>query len=553
MAPSTEPRLDDSDSDTSSLSDPLDTTNDEGWEDIEQDEEPLTIISLLDEATFPDAQSMLAHCRDTHGLDIWKLRQEFALDYLGLVRLVNYIRTEVKAGHTRPDVSSKALFDDEKYLKPVLEDDALLYSLDDVFEEDVSGAPLSEVEQLREQLETLQSQFSAYREQVQNAMLDRIEQSAPPQESSASLVDAAAQAKDRGSNNAEQFDKAYFQSYSYNAIHESMIKDRIRTDTYRDFIYDHKHLFKDKVVLDVGCGTGILSMFCAKAGARLVIAVDNSGIIDKARENVFTNGLQDVVKCVRGKIEEVTLPVPKVDVIVSEWMGYCLLYESMLDSVIYARDKYLAADGLMVPSHATLRIAPLADSDLKASHIDFWRDVYGFDMTAMLEKAHEEALVRLADEKELAGESVAFLELDLHRTTVDDLTFTKPFATTWKDGFKILEGFVIWFDIFFQTSRSESIAAGMTAAEAKEKGVVAFSTGPHSEATHWQQGIFLIKDPVDEFVGGDSITGEVTYLKKQGQERSLDIDIAWAKAAVVSDKDKEKDKQRVKKQRWILD
>ena len=75
-----------------------------------------------------------------------------------------------------------------------------------------------------------------------------------------------------------------------------MLKDTVRTDAYRDFIYEHKHLFKDKVILDVGCGTGILSMFCAKAGAKLVVAVDNSDIIDRARANVFDNGLQDVIK-----------------------------------------------------------------------------------------------------------------------------------------------------------------------------------------------------------------------------------------------------------------
>jgi protein arginine N-methyltransferase 3 len=79
-------------------------------------------------------------------------------------------------------------------------------------------------------------------------------------------------------------------------IHEIMLKDTVRTDAYRDFIYNNKHLFKDKVVLDVGCGTGILSMFCAKAGAKMVIAVDNSNIINKAREIVFGNGLDGVVK-----------------------------------------------------------------------------------------------------------------------------------------------------------------------------------------------------------------------------------------------------------------
>ena len=50
-----------------------------------------------------------------------------------------------------------------------------------------------------------------------------------------------------------------------------------------------------------------------------------------------------VIKLVRGKVEEVTLPdgIENVDIIVSEWMGYCLFYESMLNTVIYARDKWL--------------------------------------------------------------------------------------------------------------------------------------------------------------------------------------------------------------------
>ena len=74
-----------------------------------------------------------------------------------------------------------------------------------------------------------------------------------------------------------------------------MLKDAVRTDSYRDFVYENKHLFKDKIVLDVGCGTGILSMFCARAGAKKVIAVDNSNIIDRAREIVYDNELGDVI------------------------------------------------------------------------------------------------------------------------------------------------------------------------------------------------------------------------------------------------------------------
>jgi len=47
-------------------------------------------------------------------------------------------------------------------------------------------------------------------------------------------------------------------------------------------------------------------------------------------------------------VEKVKLPVEKVDIIVSEWMGYFLFYESMLDCVIFARDKWLAPGGLVI-------------------------------------------------------------------------------------------------------------------------------------------------------------------------------------------------------------
>jgi protein arginine N-methyltransferase 1 len=56
----------------------------------------------------------------------------------------------------------------------------------------------------------------------------------------------------------------YFDSYAHFGIHEEMLKDEVRTMTYRNSMYHNKHLFRGKVVLDVGCGTGILCMFAAK-------------------------------------------------------------------------------------------------------------------------------------------------------------------------------------------------------------------------------------------------------------------------------------------------
>lgn len=55
-----------------------------------------------------------------------------------------------------------------------------------------------------------------------------------------------------------------------------MLKDEVRTLTYRNAMYHNKHVFKDKIVLDVGSGTGILSMFAANAGAKHVYGVRHS-------------------------------------------------------------------------------------------------------------------------------------------------------------------------------------------------------------------------------------------------------------------------------------
>lgn len=144
----------------------------------------------------------------------------------------------------------------------------------------------------------------------------------------------------------------YFYSYSHYSIHEEMLKDHVRTETYMHAILQNPDLFEDKIVLDVGCGTGILSIFAARAGAKHVYGIDAAEIASsvpstQARLIVAENRLQDRVTIIHGKVEEVQLPVDKVDIIVSEWMGYFLLYEGMLDTVLCARDKWLAPGGIV--------------------------------------------------------------------------------------------------------------------------------------------------------------------------------------------------------------
>ena len=82
-------------------------------------------------------------------------------------------------------------------------------------------------------------------------------------------------------------------------------------------------------------------------------AVENAEIALFAKEIMNKNNLSSKVTVIKGKMEEVELPVDKVDIIISEWMGYFLLYESMLDSILWARDKYLVKEGgKMLPDRA---------------------------------------------------------------------------------------------------------------------------------------------------------------------------------------------------------
>jgi type I protein arginine methyltransferase len=145
------------------------------------------------------------------------------LDFLDTIKLVNYIRSEVKRGNTKFDISSKSIFDDEKFLKPVLEDDALLYSLDDLNEgstqpqsaDTVKNTSESKhIRELQEALDRLQSQFTAYRLAVQDSLDEQLQKEDK-------LVGVSENNSCQKSNGAtgriEAADSDYFTSYSYNS------------------------------------------------------------------------------------------------------------------------------------------------------------------------------------------------------------------------------------------------------------------------------------------------------------------------------------------------
>jgi type I protein arginine methyltransferase len=324
-----------------------------------------------------------------------------------------------------------------------------------------------------------------------------------------------------------------------------MIKDSVRTDGYRRFIEENPEIFRGKTVLDIGCGSGILSLFCARAGAAKVIAVDNSDIIHTARLIINANGYDDKITCVRGKIEEVTLPVQQVDIIVSEWMGYALLFEAMFDSVIWARDRYLRPGGLMVPSHCNLHLAVVNRDRSLDEKRTFWTDVYGFNMLPMVENDsfdQENVRIEFPDKQDIVGPSCCILDLNAHTVAVKDLSFKNEFSLSLDQDMDCLAGWVIWFDIGFLPDPRVSLYKEIEAAGPVD-GSVTFTTGPDGPETHWKCAFMAThRRGSDTLKAGTKLIGHVQYEKAANSARGLEISIDWE-----GEGSREKGKQQ-----WLL-
>ncbi|KAG5845230.1 hypothetical protein ANANG_G00136600 [Anguilla anguilla] len=297
----------------------------------------------------------------------------------------------------------------------------------------------------------------------------------------------------------------YFDSYAHFGIHEEMLKDEVRTLTYRNAMYHNKHIFKDKVVLDVGSGTGILSMFAAKAGAKHVYGIECSSISEYSEKIIKSNHLDGVITIFKGKVEEVELPVERVDIIISEWMGYCLFYESMLNTVIFARDKWLKPGGLMFPDRAALYVVAIEDRQYKDFKIHWWENVYGFDMTCIRNVAMKEPLVDIVDPKQVVTNSCLIKEVDIYTVKIEDLSFTSAFCLQIHRN-DYVHALVTYFNIEFTKCHKKT----------------GFSTAPDAPYTHWKQTVFYLEDYLT-VRRGEEIIGSIAVKPNENNNRDLDF------------------------------
>ena len=301
----------------------------------------------------------------------------------------------------------------------------------------------------------------------------------------------------------------YFNSYSTFYIHEEMIKDKIRTGSYKKAIENNKTIFKDKIVLDIGSGTGILSIFAAKAGAKHVYGIEYADIADYSKEIIKQNNLSDKITIIQSKVEEANLPVDKVDIIISEWMGYFLLYESMLDTLLFARDKWLKKDGYLLPDKAQIYLAGIQDSLYKYNKIDSWDNVYGFNFSVLKNPALAEPIIDNFPNNNIISNSCKIFDIDLYTVKVEDLDFSAGYEIIFnKDD--TFNGFVTWFDVEFD----------------KIPNKITLSTSPYEPSTHWKQVMFYSKNDI-EVKKNEKLKGSICVIKDKMNFRFINSKISF--------------------------
>ncbi|KAG4182723.1 hypothetical protein ERO13_A09G062500v2 [Gossypium hirsutum] len=306
--------------------------------------------------------------------------------------------------------------------------------------------------------------------------------------------------------------KMYFHYYGQLLHQQNMLQDYVRTGTYYAAVIENRVDFTGCVVVDVGAGSGILSLFAAQAGAKHVYAVEASEMADYARKLITGNPtLGQRITVIKGKVEEAELP-EKADILISEPMGTLLVNERMLESYIIARDRFLVPNGKMFPSTGRIHMAPFSDEYLFveiANKALFWQqqNYYGVDLTPLYGSAFQgyfsQPVVDAFDPRLLVCPPMCHV-LNFNEIKEEDLyEIDIPLKFTASVGTRV-HGLACWFDVLFNGS---TVQRWLT-------------TAPGAPTTHWYQIRCVLSQPI-YVMAGQEITGQLHMIAHNAQSYTI--------------------------------
>ncbi|KJP84952.1 hypothetical protein AK88_05419 [Plasmodium fragile] len=330
---------------------------------------------------------------------------------------------------------------------------------------------------------------------------------------------------------AEDTDSKYFESYNNTGIHRTMILDKSRTNCYYEFVKKNKEIFQNKVVLDIGCGSSIISLFCAEH-AKVVVGIDNAHrILAKAKKITEINGANNIY-LFEGKLEQNNiyidekeeihyinnkedlekykkiyniqkLQILKFDIIISEWMGYFLFYECMIDTILYARDMYLKENGLLLPNKVYLYLAGYNDTEYINENFLIWDSpLYGKDLSELKPNSKhfmENAKVINLDKNKVSTEVVNYAVIDMYTYGKNENVYiSSDFKIVVNNG-KLVTSLCFYFDCHFEPHRlgpGESTDSAQNLPPTGEKYTnTILTTSMFKEETHWKQTLLHLHCP----------------------------------------------------------
>jgi len=267
--------------------------------------------------------------------------------------------------------------------------------------------------------------------------------------------------------------------YSDFYTQELMLADKVRIDTYYKGI---TRLVKPgDTVLDIGTGTGILSFFAARTGAKKVYAIDLSDIISTAKRVAAHNKI-DNIEFIKTNSRDFVLDSP-VDVIVHEQIAPFIFEEYMVETICDVRDRLLKKDGIIIPSLFEFFIEPVKVKD--SLHIPFIREqkIHDIDFT-FLEAAPSDTKYHIIYYRD--GNFVDYLlcdpepvyRFDLKNINPADIPKVFNYSRRVIRGGR-LDGFVVYFRCIFDEETE-------------------FITSPIAPHVHWRYGLIRVESEVYE-------------------------------------------------------
>ena len=319
-------------------------------------------------------------------------------------------------------------------------------------------------------------------------------------------------------------------------VYSSIFDQRISTLSFKAAIEINSELFEDKKVLVINNGIGLYSLLCARVGAKKVYSLEKDKTNYKFQKKIVElNRYQNIIQVYNCDIEDI-YDIEKVDIIVCEWMGNFLLSNSFLKKVIYARNKFLARDGIIFPDKAILYIAGIQDEEFKKSKFQMWDNVYNVNMSFVKNVSFKEPLIDSFNKKNIISNVVPIFEINMYKIKENEINFMTNFELNFNKT-DSLSALASWFDVQFS----------------KVPNTIKFTTSPFNQYTKWKQTIFYLENNItvkkeDTLKGSISLKCESDSTNIGDIEIKISYEILNKNVSMIIQSEDESDKNEIKGQ-----